>query len=88
MSGHGTGSPLHFGCSKCRQGWNRLYHEGVFKYPGTASRVQLTGRMRQKNLGSPGRYIYARNGAIAREYKCLDCGHVGWSTHSDLGSKR
>lgn len=29
-----------------------------------------------------------RWGHVAREYRCLDCGHIGWSRHPDVGRTR
>lgn len=89
----GTGSPISFRCSACRRLASRS-KEPVFRprrgcvggtywretyHGGRRDRVALTGRTR--NFGTRG----ARMSATAREYRCLDCGHVGWSRHVDLG---
>lgn len=43
--------------------------------------VALTGRTRlTKHRGQ-------RQSLTSREYKCQDCGHVGWSKHIDLERK-
>lgn len=45
---------------------------------GTASRVKLTGRTRERPRATE------RHGHILVEYICLDCGHGGWTSHVDL----
>jgi hypothetical protein len=75
-SNAGTGRPIHFRCSGCRAG-ARPWPAGGF------TSVVLTGRDRAAKAGTAG----TRNSARAREYRCLDCGHVGWSRHTDLERK-
>lgn len=88
MAGHGTGSPLTFGCTKCRQTWERLrrWDRVLSNLPGRLDRVKLTGRSKPRPPGSS-RRAYARNLEVAFEYECLDCGHVGWSTHWHLAKR-
>jgi len=76
MSGqnNGTGHPLWFRCAKCRQKVNRSL--------GTLARVVRSGRERAMTGSGRG----SRMGRAAREYRCNDCGHVGWSKHVDLES--
>lgn len=69
----GPGSPVFFRCTKCRSTLNPDKSKGW--------RVELTGRTRQR---PPRGVLGSRNSWVAREYRCLDCGHVGWSTHNDL----
>lgn len=69
----GTGFPLSFCCTKCRHRYG-----GIAKIPHGALRWKLTGRTRaltkaQRSNGHP------RALAYRVEYKCLHCGHVGWS---------
>lgn len=49
---------------------------------GRIDRVELTGRKKRVRVLEP-----SRSDMYAREYKCLDCGHVGWSRHTDLQHK-
>jgi len=60
--------PGAFRCSHCRQ-----THIPLGDY-GTLSRIRLLGRTRNHGSGRP----------LAREYECLDCGHLGCSQHPDL----
>lgn len=84
-SNAGTGQPLYFQCGKCRLrggGYWRLdtsYARWIRKM-GKADRITLTGRTRAAPHGN----AFGRSTTRRREYKCLDCGHVGWSRHSDL----
>lgn len=87
MAGMGTGSPIAAGCAKCRRQWHGLWRSGSSNWPGQATRLELTGRTRPyrvKPRTTPG----PRHGGTAREYRCLDCGHVGWSAHSDVKGDR
>lgn len=72
MSGSsgGTGRPMWFRCSRCRSS----------RRDGRGTRVTLTGREKPAPIGS----ARGRNSATLREYRCDDCGHVGWSRHTDL----
>ena len=90
MAGAGTGQPLIFGCSKCRRRWSawKLSRFAPARpMPGTVDRVKLTGRKRKRRRSELAHTPTARTGREAREYRCLDCGHVGWSFHSDLELK-
>ena len=71
-SNNGTGRPLTFRCSICRRNKVHAAH-------GYANRIQLTGKKKSSptNCG-------CRNDEWAREYICTDCGHRGWSRHTDL----
>jgi len=78
----GTGQPLAFRCAKCRI--ERPYRPGASGIrwgPSSGINVKLTGRTRPKGRVSA---LGPRMDRIAREYRCLDCGHVGWSHHYDL----
>jgi hypothetical protein len=73
---HGPGSPVWFRCSKCRSTLNPDRRTGWD--------VELTGRQRKANFKhAPG----SRSSFMDREYRCLSCGHVGWSNHVDLAEK-
>ena len=71
----GPGIPLWFRCSQCRK--TGPGHRGAW------DRVELTGRMRKRQMTGGG----LRTTPHAREYRCLDCGHVGWSGHRDLAGR-
>lgn len=71
----GTGQPNWFCCSVCRR--DRWRKPGQ----GSPSDVKLTGRTKDTKRGG------YRVNAIAREYKCNSCQHVGWSRHNDLDRK-
>lgn len=65
----GSGRPRALRCWQCKR--NRLvHHEGI--------RLELTGRTEQRRVrGVP------RDEPLRIEYACLDCGHMGWSTHTE-----
>lgn len=73
-SNAGTGRPLHFKCSQCRLVGSRR---------GYAVDVDLTGRKKTLKTSNAG----IRNSKTEREYRCRNCGHVGWSRHMDLERK-
>ena len=77
-----AGSPLSFRCKYCRS-WGRRD-----RYPrnGYFDRVVLTGRRRKFTPGR-GDALGTRSDLVSREYRCEDCGHVGWSNHVDLKRK-
>lgn len=72
----GTGQPIYFRCTECR------IRRGRWNVPwcswNQSKGVVLTGRKRDAGRAS------IRMDYFAREYRCLDCGHVGWSRHIDL----
>lgn len=73
----GTGYPLTLRCGKCKVGINfRDFHE--LQYRGT--NLEATGRTRPLTRQQQGRCGF---GALQYrvEYRCLDCGHVGWTRH-------
>ncbi len=71
-----AGQPCSFACAKCRK------HSSFFDNRSTYGRdVSATGRTR-KQLGRGSNYhSWPR---VAVEYKCNQCGHVGWSRHPDM----
>jgi predicted RNA-binding Zn-ribbon protein involved in translation (DUF1610 family) len=87
MSGGGTGQPLFFRCSQCRlrHGTNEYFERkrgerSPTRNLGRLNRVKLTGKAKPTghNRGN------GRSTNAQREYRCLDCGHTGWSCHIDL----
>lgn len=76
----GTGQPLTFQCSNCRRIKGAVRPPGYIPR-GYIGRVRLTGR---KRFANPKGNASRRSSTHAREYECLDCGHVGWSRHTDL----
>jgi len=70
---HGTGQPIRFRCSACRRRFGSI----------TGYKVVRTGRTRPKDDGRATR----RSLNTEHEYKCLHCGHVGWSRHVDILGK-
>lgn len=78
MAGQGTGQPNWFLCPVNRRANNDAYYAGR-NYP-VKHRVELTGRTRPNHS----RKIGGRTSPVVREYRCLTCGHVGWSNHIEL----
>jgi anti-sigma factor RsiW len=73
----GTGCPITLRCAKCkRRGWE---HRRGYD-------LEVTGRSRARR-----RAAFERRGIrmIRRwviEYRCRECGHVGWSRHIDAAA--
>lgn len=82
----GTGRPYYFRCAACRRKHGTAEYLGrspETRGMGHVRRVELTGRRRELKPGRSG----SRNSGAAREYRCRDCGHVGWSRHVELERK-
>lgn len=68
---YGTGIPLALRCAKCKVGTTRR------------------SARRGMNLETTGRFVraasdgFGRLSALKVQYRCRDCGHVGWSRHMD-----
>lgn len=80
----GTGQPTNFQCSRCRR--NNIHFNTsrqMMSTRGMSFDVKLTGRTRPEKQGG----AYLRSTDTAREYRCLTCGHVGWSRHIQLKYK-
>lgn len=73
---NGTGWPLWFACAKCRKDWTRIYRD-------RGHAVVRTGRTRPYKGGNRG----VRGLNTFHEYRCTDCGHIGWSRHVDIAKK-
>lgn len=75
----GPGSPLYFRCTRCKTLAPRSAANRGMNY-------EATGNVRP----APHRKHHARgvrSADHAYEYRCLSCGHVGWSTHEDVERK-
>lgn len=80
----GAGSPCYFQCWACRKKKPYHYEDDPRAWRnGAKTRVRLTGRTRA-HYTKRGSALGGRNDHVSREYECLDCGHVGWSSHIDL----
>lgn len=69
---YGTGIPITLRCSKCKKyrDWQTEHKKGT--------NLEATGRTKERqHCGA------LRMQTTAVEYRCLDCGHVGWSQHVD-----
>lgn len=64
----GTGQPLTLRCGKCRR-WRGGHREGT--------NLEATGKLR------PAEHRGVRQTNRLIQYRCKDCGHVGWSQHID-----
>lgn len=76
----GAGQPIWFKCPIARRTTRRL---GIHTKGGR--NIQLTGQRRERAsnrtgaLRSDSRFVY--------QFKCLDCGHVGWSRHIQVARR-
>jgi len=72
----GTGYPLVLRCAKCKRGrdWQTLRET-----PDT--RLEATGRVKPLHHQRRGT---TRCVPYLAEYRCLRCGHVGWSKHDTM----
>lgn len=69
----GTGWPLTLRCAKCK------LHRHLDDLPSDkGTHLEATGRTRPRAQGGG-----ARAGSCFVQYRCQDCGHTGWSKHSD-----
>jgi hypothetical protein len=76
-SNAGTGWPFTVRCAKCKVG-----SDYTRSRPETTQLVR-TGRTKPYNGGNTG----VRGLRTFHEYRCLTCGHVGWSRHCDIVRK-
>jgi hypothetical protein len=69
----GAGHPLTLRCARCKVGRDWRAHEAK------GINLEATGHVR------PGRKPRGpmRSLGYAVQYRCRDCGHVGWSQHTD-----
>ncbi len=78
-------TPANFRCAKCRRtyGTREYFGERWSDERGRLSRVELTGKTKADRAD---RSVHRgpRCDTTSRQYRCEDCGHVGWSTHVDL----
>lgn len=72
----GAGSPVFFRCSRCKK------THGV----RDGRRYVTTGRKREAHTAK-GHATGIRSANSAYEYRCLECGFVGWSRHRDVERK-
>lgn len=80
MAGMGTGTPQWFRCWNCRRTDDWRNHDDR----GWINRVKLTGLTRENR----NHRRTQRTSGLERQYECMDCGHVGWSSHVDLERKK
>lgn len=84
----GAGSPNAFQCSKCRRNKHWDYRDDPDdRKAGSAFRVELTGAKAPYLPGLQGHAAGPRSSRHKRQYRCLDCRHLGWSVHVDLERK-
>jgi hypothetical protein len=77
------GTPVALKCHKCKRG---MWGHGP-AYLGVKPTGRCEEKLRHSNhhgTGRGGRSFYGYRG----EVKCLDCGHVWFSTHPQSGRKR
>lgn len=82
-SNAGSGQPSQFQCFRCRRAKGALFGTMSWSFHqerGGFTRVSLTGKIRPRR----GRTSLGTMSREDRQYQCHDCGHVGWSRHSDL----
>lgn len=78
MAGRGTGVPITFGCAKCRL--SRAPYEGSRSVIAPVTRTGRTKKLsKPQRTNGPPRTLRERH-----EYRCTQCGHVGWTRHVDI----
>ena len=78
--GIGTGVPLTFRCAKCKVGRDYQSPRSWDQEKGTHYvATGLTKPMPWYRGRSP-----IRRAKQLTQYRCLICGHIGWSSHSDM----
>jgi hypothetical protein len=79
-----AGQPHSFACSVCRKSAGFSNHVTGRTSDTVGRRYATTGRTRkQRSKGGN----YHGWGEVAFEYRCLGCGHVGWSRHPSVARK-
>lgn len=76
---HGTGQPIYFKCSKCRS-------QLRFRHSTRCGRNLVATGKTSKVSGYAARNGGHRVMQMRVQYRCLDCGHVGWSRHVGAGA--
>lgn len=76
----GTGQPISFQCSKCRLENGRIRITGIGRRRGYLDEIELTGKTRPVKHNRESERMTSTH----RQYRCKNCGHVGWSRHCDL----
>jgi hypothetical protein len=92
-SNNGTGHPLTFRCAKCKT-QRRVVQEPYINRHGQRSyRTAVLDNLMGTNYEPTGRTRKPRKLGGIRcasyevEYRCLACGHVGWTKHIDAAGK-
>ncbi len=82
--GKSAGQPLDFQCSACRKTKYQMFPRRRFpESHGLVLDVTLTGKAKAVNDGRAN----GRSSNTRVQYKCNDCGHVGWSRHVEIFRK-
>lgn len=83
--GGGQGQPNQFQCSACRKRkpWHPDADEAGDYQKGRLHRITLTGKSKAIWDGKAS----GRSTNTRFEYKCNDCGHVGWTRHYTVLNK-
>ena len=78
-------APHFFQCSACRKrkGWPPERNPHLWR-KGLIPSITLTGKAKPVNDGKATR---GRSANTRFEYKCNDCGHVGWTRHWSVLTK-
>ncbi len=70
-------TPFHAKCYRCKMA-GRLYSHTPTRHPSLGWKLSATGRTKT-------RHTYGRkHEVVLAEYRCADCGHVGWTNNSRL----
>ena len=77
---HGSGQPIHFKCSNCRKWRTQLVRDGALDCLAGRKFVATGERRRRFTTGGGPRI----DNQFQYQYRCNDCGHVGWSRHVDV----
>lgn len=77
MPNNGTGCPLTLRCAKCKhmRDWRYDHDKGIH--------LEATGRQRPLPKSQRGGCHRGQLHYLL-EYRCRDCGHVGWSRHATM----
>lgn len=79
----GTGHPLTFRCAVCKVG--RAFDSLARRDLEKGTNVVATGERRERPTGKGS--SRRTDPVYQYSYKCLDCGHEGWSRHTDVRAK-
>jgi len=84
MRGKYAGQPISFACSVCRKSPG-FYDSATKRTSGwIGRRFTTTGKTRSQKSQGANHHGWS---SVAYQYRCVGCGHAGWSRHPDVEAR-